>query len=131
VIRKIRVSVQKMPQLVRDVLGHAINSQPDMEVIADPSAVASAAPVPLDPAAPDVVVLGGAGAEEARQAAGILSRWPRSHVLTLALDGHQAALHTLKPHRMELGELSPIEVVDSIRQAVRRRRENDESDPRS
>ncbi len=127
-VRKIRVFVREVPRLVLDVLGHAINSQPDMELIADRSPMG---PVPDDPAAPDVVLIGDTGGAGTALPAGVLRRWPRSHVLMLALDGHRAAMHMLKPEQVQLGELSPTEIVDSIRRAMRQRSEVDESDPRS
>lgn len=127
-VRKIRVFVREVPRLVLDVLGHAINSQPDMEMIADQSPIG---PVPDDPDAPDVVLIGDAGGTRTAPPAGLLWRWPRSRVLLLALDGHRAAMHMLKPEQVQLGELSPAEVVHSIRRAVRQRSEHEESHPRS
>ena len=107
-----------MPQLVHEVLGHAIDRQADMELMAESSGPARF----VNSTAPDVVVVGTAGAGQAEQATRLLWRWPRSHVLMLAVDGHQAALYHLNPERTELGELSPDDVVSSIRQAVHKRR---------
>jgi DNA-binding NarL/FixJ family response regulator len=115
---KIRVLVRDVPQLVRDVLSHAISNQPDMELIPAPNAPA----MPIVTLAPDVVVVGTKRSDDMRDVTSTLWRWPQSQVLMITVDGHQAALYELQPQRTDLGELSPTEVVDSIRSAVRRRR---------
>jgi hypothetical protein len=81
------------------------------------------APMPTGPVPPDIVVVATKHRHDIRNVTSMLWRWPHSQVLMITVDGHQAAMYELEPQRTELGELSPAELVDSIRVAVRRRRD--------
>ena len=115
VSRNIRVFVEDVPELVRDLLRHAISSQPDMELVQG-----RIDPVPVETSDPDVVVATQRAAD-VQSVSRILARWPRSEVLMITVDGRQAALFQLKPHRTELLEMSPAELTNAIRAAVRQR----------
>jgi len=112
----IRVLLEDVPELVRDFLKQAISSQPDMELFQ--GFVESVA---VEPAAPDVVVVATQRADDVQSVLRILARWPRSEVLMITVDGRQAALFQLTPHRTELREMSPAELTNAIRAAVRQR----------
>jgi hypothetical protein len=77
--------------------------------------------VAVEPAAPDVVVVATQRADDVQSVLRILARWPRSEVLMITVDGRQAALFQLTPHRTELREMSPAELTNAIRAAVRQR----------
>jgi DNA-binding NarL/FixJ family response regulator len=115
---QIRVLFAQGPQLVRDLLTHAISVEPDMHLLQEP-------PVPDTSAgasnpAPDVVIVGTSGLEDHLAVTSALRQWPRSQVLLVTVDGRHSALYRLEPQRTLLGELSPRELVTRIRSAARR-----------
>jgi DNA-binding NarL/FixJ family response regulator len=111
--RNIRVLVEDVPELVRGLLSHALSGQPDIELV-------NGRVVPLlrDAAAPDVVVATQRG-DDLESVRRLLSKWPQTKVLMISVDGRQAALFQLEPHRTQLRELSPTELAATIRAAGR------------
>lgn len=116
---KIRVLFTQVPQLVRDMLTHAISVEPDMHLLQD-SPMSDTSAIASD-AAPDVVIVGTSGLEDLMPVNSALRLWPQSQVLMVTLDGRQSALYRLEPQRTLLGELSPSELVTRIRSAARQR----------
>lgn len=112
---KIRVRFTHVPQLVRDVLTHAISGQPDMELVTESSADTLSGPADSEP---DVVIVGAEDREDLQAVTSVLWHWPRTQVLMVTIDGRQSALYRLEPQRTDLGELSPDEIVERIRSAV-------------
>lgn len=112
---KIRVRFAHVPQLVRDVLTHAISSQPDMELVPESSADTPSGPAGSEP---DAVIVGAEDRQDLQAVTAVLWQWPRTQVLMVTIDGRQSALYRLQPQRTDLGELSPDEIVDRIRSAV-------------
>jgi DNA-binding NarL/FixJ family response regulator len=117
VTANVRVLLLEVPQLVRDVLGHAISAASDLELIAEPTgleAERSGATVP------DVVVCALRRDWDLSRVTPTLWRWPRCQLLLIAVDG-DTSLCRLVPQCTTLGALSPADIVDAIRAAVRRR----------
>jgi DNA-binding NarL/FixJ family response regulator len=115
VAAKIRVLVTHVPQLVRDVITHAIASQADMQLIEERIDSETRG---VDP---DVVIVGTSAPDDLQPVTSTLWRWPWSQVLMVTIDGRQSALYRLEPQRTALGELSPVELVEQIRSAARQR----------
>jgi DNA-binding NarL/FixJ family response regulator len=113
----IRVLIRDAPTMLRDILEQAISREHDMEVIPEP-VVPLQAPVER-PSSPDVVVVGVGDAEPAERARGLLVRWPGSHVLMITARGHRVLRYELLPRGVDLGEMSPNQLVQAIRSAVR------------
>jgi chemotaxis response regulator CheB len=109
----VRVAVIGCSGLLGDIIRQTIRAEADLEVVAElavPGTDFNLAEVDAD------IVLWN-DADEYR-----ISRWladlmqersPR--VLATTTDGQRGALWELKPHRIELGELSPRTLVDTIR----------------
>ena len=114
----IRVLIRDAPTMLRDILEQAISSEHDMEVIPEP-VVPLQAPVERR-SSPDVVVVGVGDTEPAERARGLLDRWPGSHVLAITARGHRVLRYELLPRGVDLGEMSPNQLVQAIRSAVRR-----------
>ena len=114
----VRVLLLEVPRLVRDVLTHAIEAEPEMELVSERRSDPTLAG---DTRAPDVVIVGTRRRDDLQRVEAILWRWPHSQVLTVTMDGHQASLYQLEPQQTELGELSPGELVNVIRGTVRSR----------
>jgi DNA-binding NarL/FixJ family response regulator len=114
---KIRVLIHDTPTMLRDILEQAISNQPDMEVILEPVATK---PAPDDAqASPDVVVVDVSDSDPGEGARALLFRWPSSHALMIAAHGHKVLLYELEPRGVDLGELSPDQLIQAIRSAAR------------
>ena len=110
----IRVLIRDAPAMLRDILEQAIVNQPDMEVIPEPFVPMQAA---AEEVSPDVVVVDVNDADSGEDARALLFRWPGSHVLTIAARGHMVRRYELLPRRVDLGEMSPDQLVQAIRSA--------------
>ena len=111
----IRVLIRDAPTMLRDILEQAIVNQPDMEVISEPVVTRQ---TPAEDV-PDVVVVDVNDTDSGEGARALLFRWPASHVLTIAARGHMVRKYDLAPRRVDLGEMSPDQLVHAIRSAAR------------
>jgi DNA-binding NarL/FixJ family response regulator len=116
-----------MPPLLQQILEHAIAQHPDLQLVPE-AAAASATPLKTRPAL-DAVIVGAEANEAADQASVLLDRWPKAQVVVVTAAGRDAALYELRPHRIQLGRLSPTEAVKAIRDAVWRRRSSNDPSP--
>jgi DNA-binding NarL/FixJ family response regulator len=113
---KIRVLIRDAPTMLRDILEQAISSQPDMEVMLEPVAPEHVRQGSL---APDVAVVDVSGSDPAEGARALLLQWPGSQALMITAHGHQVLKYDLHPRRVDLGEMSPDQLVQAIRSAAR------------
>ena len=104
----IRVRMLEMPRLVRELIEFAVRSQPDMEVVEG------------DTPPPDFVVCSVPSAETPSAARSALAERARVRVLELDAAAGRASLYELHECEHEIGEVSPDEIVDTIRAAARR-----------
>lgn len=121
----IRVLLMDMPPLLRQILEHAISQHGDLQLIpeaGDTPGVATHRGTP-----PDAVIVCARASRAPHQASALLERWPRAQIVVVTAAGRDAALYELRPHRTELGQLSPAEAVQAIRDAVWRLRKVRES----
>jgi hypothetical protein len=98
----------EMPRLVRELIELAVRSQPDMEVVERGSPP------------PDFVVCGLPATEGPSAARSALAESARVRVLELDAAAGRASLYELHEHEREIGEVSPDEIVATIRAAARR-----------
>lgn len=116
-----RVLLLQMPRLLRGILEHAIQVHGDCELMsgtARGSQVLAEQTIP-----PDIVILGLSAAEDATLVPALFSRWPQAQVMTVMQEGDDATAYELRPCRTVLGQMSAAEIVETLREAVRRRRE--------
>jgi DNA-binding NarL/FixJ family response regulator len=114
---RIRVLIHDAPTMLRDILEQAISNQPDMEVILEPVSPERA---PVDQqASPDVVVVNVSDSDPGEDARALLFRWPGSHALMIAAHGQKVLKYELQPRGVDLGEMSPDQLVQAIRSAAR------------
>ena len=99
----IRVRMLELPRLVRELIELAVRSQPDMEVVEG------------DSPPPDFVVCGVPSAEEPSAARSALAESARVRVLELDAAAGRVSLYELHEYEREIGEVSPDEIVDTIR----------------
>ena len=101
--------------MLQDILKRAISNEPDMEVI--PELMVS--PQTDDRQLPPDVVIGMSDSQPADSARALLAQWPRSQVLMITERGHKVLRYELLPRGVDLGEMSPDQLVDAIRSLVR------------
>jgi DNA-binding NarL/FixJ family response regulator len=112
----ITVLLGDMPQTLRAILEHALSEHGDIRVIHE----SAAPPAGAVNAGPEVLIVGGAHADDPAALLALLSRRPRTRVLTVTASGRRCVLHELLPHRTELGELSPEQLAAAVRAAAPR-----------
>ncbi len=68
----------------------------------------------LAAASPDLILYGLQGGEAENVAIALLQRLPLAKVVVFSSDGHDAYVHTLRPHRKVLLDLSPRVLIRAI-----------------
>ncbi|WP_156752311.1 hypothetical protein [Mycobacterium sp. ACS1612] len=107
----VRVALVGCSGLLGDIIGQTVAAQPDLDVVAELASPGREGTLPEVDA--DIVVWNNADEEIIAQwLAGPSRRVPR--VLATLVDGQQAALWELTPHRTELGALSPDTLIQTI-----------------
>ena len=119
-MERIRILLVDMPRMLREIVNQSVSAQPDMEVVAEHAAHASMLSAARRSRA-NVVIVGDDGAEIDERCERLALRHPDVGVLALSVDGRQTVLYELRPYRVPLGELSPQQLVDAIRDAVQSR----------
>ena len=114
-IEQIRIVISDLSPLVADLLDQAIAREPDMVVVGrcgttDDSHALRSQLLELDP---DVVVVGASSG--VIEASSWLSGLARLTVFGIDATDGAAERYTLCPHRVELGPISPAELVVAIR----------------
>jgi DNA-binding NarL/FixJ family response regulator len=115
---RVRVLLLEVPRLLRDILEQAIQVNGECELVKDLDATAT----PGDRMPPDVVILGLTAEEDATIVPALFARWPHAEVMTVMQQGDAATLYEVRPKRRVLGEMSPNEIVEMLRDAVQRAR---------
>jgi hypothetical protein len=96
-----------MPRLVRELIELELRSQPDMVLVGDDSA-------------PDFVVCGAVSEHETSAGRSLLAERARVRVLELDPEAGSASLFELEERERPIGEVSPAEIVHTIRAAAAR-----------
>ena len=111
----------EVPPLLRDMLEHAIQLQSDCELLKDtrhgPQVLATEA-MP-----PDIVVLGLTTAQDATLVPALFAQWPMTKVITVMQAGDDAMVYMLRLGRRVLGQASPSEIVETLRELAHESRE--------
>lgn len=115
------VLLLEMPKLLRDILEHAIQHQSDFELLKDTRLAFQVLTEQMVP--PDVVILGLTAEKDTILVPALFARWPNAHVVTVTQSGDDAAVYELRPRRHALGQMSPDEIIESLREGVHRSRE--------
>jgi DNA-binding NarL/FixJ family response regulator len=113
-LERTRILLAEMPRLLADIVGQALREQPDMEVVVCDGRVGSLMEL-ADRSRPDVVVI---GADDPRIAGELVTSMPRLKVLAVTGGDSEAYLYELRPHRIQLGEVTPRTLVEEIRRCM-------------
>jgi DNA-binding NarL/FixJ family response regulator len=97
----------------------AVERQSDMEMVGSARSVRDLVELARR-TKPDVVVVGLEGGELPRDCLEVLFDRPRTRMLGIEAHDGRAYLYELRPEQVEVGEVSPSGVVETIREAVRR-----------
>jgi DNA-binding NarL/FixJ family response regulator len=116
----LRILLLEMPQLLRSILEHAIQVQSDCELL---RGTPRGFQMLEQTTPPDVVILGLTAADDATLVPALFARWPMTQVMTVMQAGDEAAVYELRTRRRALGQLSPAEIVDALRDSVHRSRD--------
>lgn len=105
--------------MLRDIFESTVDEQNDMKVVDildSPRKLLQAA----QQKRADVAIVGLEGAEVPHIWRDLLNKCPQMKVLAVAADGSRALLYELRPHKIPIGEASPDQLLDAIRDAVRK-----------
>jgi hypothetical protein len=108
----VRVMLLHMPQILREIFEHEIDRQPDLELVPERRSI----PRIDDRRGPDVVIVGTRVASDTRTPRAVLARWPRARVMTVTPSEGEAVVCELRLHTTTLGQVSPADIVRSIRE---------------
>jgi DNA-binding NarL/FixJ family response regulator len=114
----IRVIVGTVPQLLGEIITTALARETGIRVVAEADNEAGLVDL-CGRMQPDVVVLGAPDGDAESIGHRLLGRCPLAKVVALTLNGRSAVLFELRPHKVELGELSPAELGRAVRMMVR------------
>jgi hypothetical protein len=107
----INVALLVTPPLLRGIVTEALVSVPEVRLV-DPPPVGGAPRSPYD-----VIVISLQDIASDEKCWQMLARYPQARVIALGGDATDAFLYEMRPHRSELGELSP----GALRHAIRGR----------
>jgi DNA-binding NarL/FixJ family response regulator len=100
--------------MLREIVSETISAQPDMQVVAEDLQYAGMLSAAVRSRA-RVVVVGSDGADVEDMCERLAVQRPDLGVLAVSADGRQTIVHELRPHRIPLGDLSPQQLVEAIR----------------
>jgi DNA-binding NarL/FixJ family response regulator len=104
--------------MLKEIVRELVSAQRDMEVVGEEASYESMLPATSRTEA-QVVVVGTQGREVEEDCERLALRQPEVGVLALSADGRQTVLFEVRSHRIRFGELSPEQLADAIRGAVR------------
>jgi chemotaxis response regulator CheB len=109
-----RVVLIDMNNVLRQVVRGILESDSSVHVVAE---LPDTIPLKDAVASTDarVVIFGTEASELSAEGAELLSRRPRLRLLTVARNGRRTCLYVLKPHREDLGEVSPAALLRAVK----------------
>ena len=110
-----RIVLVNLPRMLREIIEDVVAAAPDLDVVETLDKPTGLIAV-VDGAKADFLIAG----DDALEDVGVLLRErPRLKVLAVAGDGRQTFLYELRPQEVSLGEVSPQNLLEAIRAAIR------------
>jgi len=110
-----RIVLVNLPRMLREIIEDVVAAAPDLDVVETVERPTGLIAV-VDGAKADFLIAG----DDALEDVGVLLRErPRLKVLAVAGDGRQTFLYELRPQEVSLGEVSPQNLLEAIRAAIR------------
>jgi DNA-binding NarL/FixJ family response regulator len=119
-LERIQILLVDMPLMLREMIEQAVAAQPDMNVVAAVAA-ASALVSAARETKPEFVIFGLEDGEDDFPAdcLEVLEEHPRTKALGIRAAAGLAYLYELRPERTAIGEVSPDDIVTTIRTVAR------------
>jgi DNA-binding NarL/FixJ family response regulator len=114
ILEPIRVLIVDLPGILRDIVRATVSRQPDMVVVGELGKAEAVRPA-IESTSASVVVINSQHPAARPDGDSILGRASALKVLAVDPDARESSLHTLRPHRTALGELSPRYLLAAIR----------------
>ena len=114
----IGIVVLMTPRLLGEIVLSALASEQDLRVLGAVDSEQQLLDL-CDRVRPDVVVVAAVDAELEAMGRRVLMRCPSIKLFALAADGLKTYLFELRPHRVEMGELSSHDLARVVRESVR------------
>jgi hypothetical protein len=101
----VKIVLLELPDMLREPLLETLGNQPDLIVAGE-----------LDPSqCPDFLILGADDAELPKPYLEVLVACPATRVIVMTREGQHGFLHELRPHATPIGELTPAQILETIR----------------
>jgi DNA-binding NarL/FixJ family response regulator len=118
-VSAIRIVVGKTPRLLGEIIVAALSAEKGMRIVGEADNEVDLVDL-CSRAQPDVVVLGSTRADVEVIGHRLLRKCPFAKLLALASDGRTTYLFELRPYKVELGALSPRDLVQAVLAAIQR-----------
>jgi len=115
----VRVALIDMSPLLRGILRGLVAGERDMSVVAEYSDAVPLS-VPVEEHSAQVLVFGDGGRRLEDECRELLETHPSVKLFLVGGDGRRTTLCELRPHREQLGELDPDQLVALMRRAAAR-----------
>ncbi len=119
----IRVIVGKAPRLLGEIVTAVLAKEPNINVIGEAESVGELVELCVR-AQPDLVVFGSVNADVEEIGRRVLQQSPRAKVVALAENGRNTFVFELRPHKVEIGELSAEELAQVVTRLVQKEQES-------
>jgi DNA-binding NarL/FixJ family response regulator len=114
----IRVVFAELPRILRDILHQSLLTEPDVVLVGEAADLGELERI-VERGEVDVVVLGHPDADLPASHYKLFDAGTRMRILAIADHGRLTSLYELRPHRVRLGDGSPKDLVQVIRDHVR------------
>jgi hypothetical protein len=119
-VNRIRVALMDLQPRLRDIVVDAVGDAPDLELV-------SPNPVPesrLRESGAEVVIAGTRDPGDRRVPMRLLMMAPAIRVLMVGVNGRNAAMYELRPHKILHRAITRAGLIAAIRQSAKRREED-------
>ena len=116
-LEQIRILIVAMPRMLHEIVEATVLSQPDMVVVGSVRRTESVAAAARHLHA-DIVILGESQERVGATPWQMVNENARLKLLMISNDGHRATRYEMRPHQVEIDDVSPDSLIDAIRAAM-------------
>lgn len=118
----VRVVLADMSRLTRELIGRILEQEPEVQVVAELTAVTLPLRQLIANADADVLIVGAGGLGLAAECRELIDERARLRVLVVSASGQEARLHGVRPYEVGAEEFSPGFLLDVVRKPETLRR---------
>jgi DNA-binding NarL/FixJ family response regulator len=115
-VKQTRIAFVDLPRMLREILKNALLAHPDFSIVAEFTSDVSLTSAATRSSA-DLLIAGMSDASD-EDLDEVVNAYPRIKVLAIEAGGRWMFLYELHPRRITLGEVSPKQFVDIIRDSL-------------